>query len=63
MQKPAVSSEGLPGVLRGIKQDIGSYFTPKQMEQKAVASAIFSGKKVGYVESLNQPFVDSRLGE
>ncbi|KAG8145971.1 hypothetical protein E2320_012406 [Naja naja] len=34
-----------------------------QMEQKAVASAIFSGKKVGYVESLNQPFVDSRLSE
>ncbi|XP_013925114.1 PREDICTED: unconventional myosin-Ih, partial [Thamnophis sirtalis] len=34
-----------------------------QMEQKAVASAIFSGKKVGYVESLNQPFLHSRLGE
>ncbi|KAM6422890.1 unconventional myosin-Ih isoform 1-T1 [Liasis olivaceus] len=34
-----------------------------QMEQKAVASAIFSGKKVGYAESLNEPFVDSRLSE
>ncbi|XP_039218706.1 unconventional myosin-Ih isoform X3 [Crotalus tigris] len=32
-----------------------------QMEQKAVASAIFSGRKVGYVESLNELFVDSRL--
>ncbi|XP_063171564.1 unconventional myosin-Ih isoform X4 [Candoia aspera] len=34
-----------------------------QMEQKAVASAIFSGKKVGYAESLKEPFVDSRLSE
>uniref|UniRef100_A0A670ZYI4 Myosin IH n=1 Tax=Pseudonaja textilis TaxID=8673 RepID=A0A670ZYI4_PSETE len=35
---------------------LSSSSTPQQMEQKAVASAIFSGKKVGYVESLNQPF-------
>ncbi|ETE71621.1 Myosin-Ih, partial [Ophiophagus hannah] len=47
----------------GHKGGLSSSSTPKQMEQKAVASAIFSGKKAGYVESLNQPFVDSQLSE
>lgn len=63
MQKHAVSVEGLPGIQEGIKEDINSYLTPNQMEQKAVASAIFSGRKLGYAESLNEVFVDSRLSE
>uniref|UniRef100_A0A8D2LTN8 Myosin IH n=1 Tax=Varanus komodoensis TaxID=61221 RepID=A0A8D2LTN8_VARKO len=32
-----------------------------QMEQKAIASSIFCGKKAGYAESLSKPFVDTRL--
>ncbi|XP_044296365.1 unconventional myosin-Ih [Varanus komodoensis] len=34
-----------------------------QMEQKAIASSIFCGKKAGYAESLSKPFVDTRLSE
>ncbi|XP_023589424.1 unconventional myosin-Ih [Trichechus manatus latirostris] len=34
-----------------------------QMQQKVVTSDIFRGKKDGYVESLNQPFANSRLDE
>lgn len=34
-----------------------------QMQQKAVASAVFRGKKEGYAESLNKPFANSRIGK
>uniref|UniRef100_A0A8D0GTR6 TH1 domain-containing protein n=1 Tax=Sphenodon punctatus TaxID=8508 RepID=A0A8D0GTR6_SPHPU len=34
-----------------------------QMQQKVVASAIFQGKKDGYLQSLNEPFVETRLKE
>uniref|UniRef100_A0A672TXY6 Myosin IH n=1 Tax=Strigops habroptila TaxID=2489341 RepID=A0A672TXY6_STRHB len=33
----------------------------KQLEQKVVTSAVFRGKKEGYVQSINQPFADTRL--
>ncbi|XP_005869853.1 PREDICTED: unconventional myosin-Ih [Myotis brandtii] len=33
------------------------------MQQKAVASAVFRGKKEGYAESLNKPFANSRIDE
>ncbi|KFO23731.1 Myosin-Ih [Fukomys damarensis] len=33
------------------------------MQQKVVASEIFRGKKEGYAESLNQPFVNTRIDE
>lgn len=33
------------------------------MEQKVVTSAIFSGKKDGYAEGLNEPFADTWLSE
>uniref|UniRef100_A0A8B9TQQ3 Myosin IH n=1 Tax=Anas platyrhynchos TaxID=8839 RepID=A0A8B9TQQ3_ANAPL len=32
-----------------------------QLQQKVVASAVFRGKKEGYLQSINQPFVDTRL--
>lgn len=35
----------------------------KQLQQKVVASAVFRGKKEGYVQSINQPFADTRLSE
>lgn len=35
----------------------------KQLQQKVVASAVFRGKKEGYLQSINQPFVDTRLSE
>ncbi|XP_062999815.1 unconventional myosin-Ih isoform X2 [Elgaria multicarinata webbii] len=34
-----------------------------QMQQKMVASDLFRGKKAGYAESLNEPFVDTRRNE
>ncbi|KAF4790565.1 Unconventional myosin-Ih [Turdus rufiventris] len=34
-----------------------------QLQQKVVTSAIFSGKKQGYAESLSQPFLETRLKE
>ncbi|KFQ02896.1 Unconventional myosin-Ih, partial [Haliaeetus albicilla] len=34
-----------------------------QLQQKVVASAIFRGKKEGYLQSINQPFMDTRLKE
>ncbi|KAI1233069.1 Unconventional myosin-Ih, partial [Lamprotornis superbus] len=34
-----------------------------QLQQKVVTSAVFSGKKEGYLESLSQPFLDTRLKE
>ncbi|NWH76746.1 MYO1H protein, partial [Piaya cayana] len=34
-----------------------------QLQQKVVASAVFRGKKEGYVQSINQPFLDTRLKE
>lgn len=34
-----------------------------QLQQKVVTSAVFSGKKEGYLESLSQPFLDTRLSE
>ncbi|XP_023576706.1 unconventional myosin-Ih [Octodon degus] len=33
------------------------------MQQKAITSEIFRGKKEGYAESLNQPFVNTRIDE
>uniref|UniRef100_A0A8D0FCL3 Myosin IH n=1 Tax=Strix occidentalis caurina TaxID=311401 RepID=A0A8D0FCL3_STROC len=33
----------------------------KQLQQKVVASAVFRGKKEGYLQSINQPFMDTRL--
>uniref|UniRef100_G1QM03 Myosin IH n=1 Tax=Nomascus leucogenys TaxID=61853 RepID=G1QM03_NOMLE len=33
------------------------------MQQKVVTSEIFRGRKDGYTESLNQPFVNSRIGK
>ncbi|EPQ09855.1 Myosin-Ih [Myotis brandtii] len=35
----------------------------QNMQQKAVASAVFRGKKEGYAESLNKPFANSRIDE
>uniref|UniRef100_A0A8C4JIF7 Myosin IH n=1 Tax=Dromaius novaehollandiae TaxID=8790 RepID=A0A8C4JIF7_DRONO len=32
-----------------------------QLQQKVVASAIFRGKKEGYLQSINQPFMETRL--
>ncbi|NXM05749.1 MYO1H protein, partial [Tyrannus savana] len=32
-----------------------------QLQQKVVTSAVFQGKKEGYVQSINQPFLDTRL--
>ncbi|XP_017669429.1 PREDICTED: unconventional myosin-Ih [Lepidothrix coronata] len=32
-----------------------------QLQQKVVTSAVFRGKKEGYVQSINQPFLDTRL--
>uniref|UniRef100_H0ZAC4 Myosin IH n=1 Tax=Taeniopygia guttata TaxID=59729 RepID=H0ZAC4_TAEGU len=32
-----------------------------QLQQKVVTSAVFSGKKEGYLESLSQPFLETRL--
>uniref|UniRef100_A0A8C0FL43 Myosin IH n=1 Tax=Bubo bubo TaxID=30461 RepID=A0A8C0FL43_BUBBB len=32
-----------------------------QLQQKVVASAVFRGKKEGYLQSINQPFMDTRL--
>uniref|UniRef100_A0A803V054 Myosin IH n=1 Tax=Ficedula albicollis TaxID=59894 RepID=A0A803V054_FICAL len=34
-----------------------------QLQQKVVTSAVFSGKKEGYLESLSQPFLETRLKE
>nr|XP_005298605.1 unconventional myosin-Ih [Chrysemys picta bellii] len=34
-----------------------------QLQQKVVASAIFRGKKDGYLQSISQPFADTRLSE
>uniref|UniRef100_A0A8D2MU84 Myosin IH n=1 Tax=Zonotrichia albicollis TaxID=44394 RepID=A0A8D2MU84_ZONAL len=34
-----------------------------QLQQKVVTSAVFSGKKEGYLESLSQPFLETRLSE
>uniref|UniRef100_A0A803XM77 Myosin IH n=1 Tax=Meleagris gallopavo TaxID=9103 RepID=A0A803XM77_MELGA len=34
-----------------------------QLQQKAVTSAIFRGKKEGYQQSINLPFADTRLSE
>ncbi|KAM6051284.1 unconventional myosin-Ih isoform 1-T1 [Theristicus caerulescens] len=34
-----------------------------QLQQKVVASAVFRGKKEGYLQSINQPFMDTRLKE
>ncbi|XP_067395564.1 unconventional myosin-Ih isoform X1 [Emydura macquarii macquarii] len=34
-----------------------------QLQQKVIASAIFRGKKDGYLQSINQPFADTRLSE
>uniref|UniRef100_A0A8C3GN04 TH1 domain-containing protein n=1 Tax=Cairina moschata TaxID=8855 RepID=A0A8C3GN04_CAIMO len=34
-----------------------------QLQQKVVASAVFRGKKEGYLQSINQPFADTRLKE
>uniref|UniRef100_A0A8B9VF45 Myosin IH n=1 Tax=Anas zonorhyncha TaxID=75864 RepID=A0A8B9VF45_9AVES len=34
-----------------------------QLQQKVVASAVFRGKKEGYLQSINQPFADTRLSE
>uniref|UniRef100_A0A8C3VG88 Myosin IH n=1 Tax=Catharus ustulatus TaxID=91951 RepID=A0A8C3VG88_CATUS len=34
-----------------------------QLQQKVVTSAIFNGKKEGYLQSLSQPFLDTRLSE
>ncbi|XP_074869086.1 unconventional myosin-Ih isoform X2 [Carettochelys insculpta] len=34
-----------------------------QLQQKAVASAIFRGKKDGYLQSISQPFADTRQNE
>ncbi|XP_039361128.1 unconventional myosin-Ih isoform X2 [Mauremys reevesii] len=34
-----------------------------QLQQKVVASAIFRGKKDGYLRSISQPFADTRLSE
>uniref|UniRef100_A0A8U7N699 Myosin IH n=1 Tax=Corvus moneduloides TaxID=1196302 RepID=A0A8U7N699_CORMO len=34
-----------------------------QLQQKVVTSAVFSGKKEGYLESLGQPFLETRLSE
>nr|XP_033811485.1 unconventional myosin-Ih isoform X1 [Geotrypetes seraphini] len=34
-----------------------------QMQQKTVASEIFKGKKDGYLQSVNKPFVETRLNE
>ncbi|XP_038229502.1 unconventional myosin-Ih isoform X10 [Dermochelys coriacea] len=34
-----------------------------QLRQKVVASAIFRGKKDGYLQSISQPFADTRLSE
>uniref|UniRef100_A0A670J857 Myosin IH n=1 Tax=Podarcis muralis TaxID=64176 RepID=A0A670J857_PODMU len=36
-------------------------FAPKQMEEKVIASGIFCGKKAGYAQSLNEPFLETRL--
>uniref|UniRef100_A0A8C3JZR2 Myosin IH n=1 Tax=Calidris pygmaea TaxID=425635 RepID=A0A8C3JZR2_9CHAR len=33
----------------------------KQLQQKVVTSAVFRGKKEGYLQSINQPFMDTRL--
>ena len=38
-------------------------FFSKQLQQKVVASAVFRGKKEGYLQSINQPFADTRLSE
>ncbi|NWS96514.1 MYO1H protein, partial [Mionectes macconnelli] len=35
--------------------------SPPQLQQKVVTSAVFQGKKEGYVQSINQPFLDTRL--
>lgn len=35
----------------------------KQLQQKVVASAVFRGKKEGYLQSINEPFMDTRLSE
>uniref|UniRef100_A0A8C8S4P2 Myosin IH n=1 Tax=Pelusios castaneus TaxID=367368 RepID=A0A8C8S4P2_9SAUR len=37
--------------------------TLEELQQKVIASAIFRGKKDGYVQSINQPFADTRLSE
>uniref|UniRef100_A0A8C6ZBU4 Myosin IH n=1 Tax=Nothoprocta perdicaria TaxID=30464 RepID=A0A8C6ZBU4_NOTPE len=34
-----------------------------QLQQKVVASAIFRGKKEGYMQSITQPFLETRLSE
>ncbi|XP_075754937.1 unconventional myosin-Ih isoform X3 [Pelodiscus sinensis] len=34
-----------------------------QLQQKVVASAIFRGKKDGYLQSISQPFADTQLSE
>ncbi|XP_053219280.1 unconventional myosin-Ih isoform X6 [Podarcis raffonei] len=34
-----------------------------QMEEKVIASGIFRGKKAGYAQSLNEPFLETRLNE
>ncbi|NXS40173.1 MYO1H protein, partial [Balaeniceps rex] len=34
-----------------------------QLQQKVVASAVFRGKKEGYLQSINQPFMDTRLSK
>uniref|UniRef100_A0A674HUX0 Myosin IH n=1 Tax=Taeniopygia guttata TaxID=59729 RepID=A0A674HUX0_TAEGU len=41
---------------------IGLFLVP-QLQQKVVTSAVFSGKKEGYLESLSQPFLETRLSE
>uniref|UniRef100_A0A8C3EM37 Myosin IH n=1 Tax=Corvus moneduloides TaxID=1196302 RepID=A0A8C3EM37_CORMO len=35
----------------------------RKLQQKVVTSAVFSGKKEGYLESLGQPFLETRLKE
>lgn len=49
-------------LMEKLHEDKGCSFS-KQLEQKVVASAVFRGKKEGYVQSINQPFADTRLSE
>uniref|UniRef100_A0A8C6J889 Uncharacterized protein n=1 Tax=Melopsittacus undulatus TaxID=13146 RepID=A0A8C6J889_MELUD len=67
LQPPSILEEGewclvqllmLP--MEKLHEDKGCPFS-KQLEQKVVASAVFRGKKEGYVQSINQPFADTRL--
>uniref|UniRef100_A0A8C9MU69 Myosin IH n=1 Tax=Serinus canaria TaxID=9135 RepID=A0A8C9MU69_SERCA len=49
LQPPSILEEAVP--------------SPIQLQQKVVTSAVFSGKKEGYLESLSQPFLETRLSE